>query len=330
MNVKLAYGKSGIDLSFPDFMNIHVLEPRYPPPFSDPESALRCALRSPIGSLPLRSLVESTERAAIVVSDITRATAYPKILPILLEELAHLADEQILFFVATGTHRSNTDQELRAMLGEGIVGRFQIIQNNAVDEGSHVLVGKTRSGNPLRINREFLLCDLHILTGFIEPHFFAGFSGGGKAIMPGLAHLETIMNNHSVRNLDNAGATWGVTKGNPLWEEVQEAAEMVGRIFLVNVTQNRDQEITGVFAGDLKKTHSKGCSFARDTAMVPAEERFDLVVTSNSGYPLDLNLRRHESPRPFHGPFPAPASRPKSTPVMNSIPFSLLLIFERT
>ncbi len=131
---------------------------------------------------------------------------------------------------------------------------------------------------------------MKILTGFIEPHFFAGFSGGGKAIMPGMAGQQTVLGNHDAGMVGHPKATWGVTRGNPIWEEVREVALKAGKIFLVNVTLNRDKQITGVFAGDLDAAHAAGCAFVKETAMVPAPHPFDIVITTNSGYPLDLNL----------------------------------------
>jgi nickel-dependent lactate racemase len=170
------------------------------------------------------------------------------------------------------------------------VERYPIIQNDAHDRGSHRLVATSRGGNDIWLHEGFLRCDTRILTGFIEPHLFAGFSGGGKAVMPGLALLETVLHNHSAANMDHPRARWGIREGNPVWEEIQEAAAMAEPTFLLNVTLNRDREITGVFAGDLEEAHAAGCAFVRETAMVPLEQPFDIVITSNSGYPLDLNL----------------------------------------
>ncbi|MBN2050284.1 MAG: nickel-dependent lactate racemase, partial [Spirochaetales bacterium] len=133
-------------------------------------------------------------------------------------------------------------------------------------------------------------CDVKILTGFIEPHFFAGFSGGGKAVMPGMAALSTIMRNHGYENLSHENARWGVTTGNPVWEDVTEAAETAGSLFLLNVTMNRDKQITGVFAGDLRQAHGLGVHQAREESMAQVSRLYDLVITSNAGYPLDLNL----------------------------------------
>lgn len=290
MNVELAYGKTGLPLALPDDLDVTVIEPRYVAGLPDPAAALDQALRAPIGSAPLADFVRSSDRVGIVFSDITRPTPNEIILPAILRALAHVPDAQITLFNATGTHRPNTGAELRQMLGAGIVDRFHIVQNDARAEDDHVLVGETPGGNAIWLLREFVACDVHILTGFIEPHFFAGFSGGGKAIMPGLARLDTIMRNHRAAHIDDPRARWGITEGNPLWEDVRAAARMVPQTVLVNVTLNRDKQITAVFTGDLEAAHARGCAYVKEHAMQPVPAPFDVVITSNSGYPLDLNV----------------------------------------
>lgn len=292
MNIRLDYGKTGLGVMLPDDADITVVEPRFVAGIADQLEAVRAAIRSPIGSPPLRELVKPGNTVGIIFYDITRPTPDHIMLPALLEELeaAGIAREQVTLFNATGTHRANTDAELRRKLGDEIVETCRIIQNDAQDRESHVLVGTTSSGNAIWIHKAFVETDVRILTGFIEPHFFAGFSGGGKAIMPGLALLETVMCNHNARNIDHPQATWGVIYGNPIWEEIHEAAAFVKPSFLLNVAQNRKKEITAVFAGDWEQAHAQGCRFVKQTAMVPVKEPFEIVITSNSGYPLDLNL----------------------------------------
>jgi len=290
MNVMLAYGKTGLLICLPDEIEAKVLEPTYEKGLDDPAQAIREALQTPIKSEPLARKVKKTDRVGIVFSDITRPTPNHLLIPALLGELADLADEQILLFNATGTHRPNTTKELQAMLGDDIIQRFRIVQNDARASDAHECVGTTAGGNAVWIHREFLECDVRILTGFIEPHFFAGFSGGPKACVPGLARLDTIMRNHSPQYLDNVQVQWGQTYGNPLWEDIMEATRLAEPIFLLNVALNRDKEITGVFAGDLVAAHQCGCEFVKTTAMVPVKELFDIVITTNAGYPLDLNL----------------------------------------
>ena len=290
MRVELAYGKERLGVEIPDQVHTQVVEPRYVEGVQDPLKAVKDALKKPIGHKPLSSAVESGQKVAIIFSDITRATPYHILVPALLDSLTHIPDKDITFFCATGTHRDATPGELETILGKEIKERFRIVQNETTNPTSHQHVGTTASGNRILLNKEVLEHDLRILTGFIEPHFFAGFSGGGKALMPGMAHVETIRFNHSIEKLEHPKARWGHTRGNPLWEEVMEAAEFAAPLFLLNITMNRDKEISGVFAGDLRTAHQEGCAFTRETAMVGLDQPFDVVIASNAGYPLDLNV----------------------------------------
>jgi lactate racemase len=290
MRIKLAYGKQGLMLDLPETWKVDVVEPRFTPGVPDPAQALTKALRAPRGMAALREFVNPGDRVGIIFSDITRPTPLHLILPALLRELDHVPCQNITLFNALGTHRPNTPQELLGMLGEYMVDRYRIVQNNAFDEGTQVCLGTTSRGHEIWLNRELAECDVKILTGFIEPHFFAGFSGGGKAIMPGMSGQKTVLGNHDAGNIGNPNATWGVTHGNPIWEEVREVALQAGRIFLLNVTLNKEKEITAVFAGALDPTHSAGCAFVKETAMALVSQPYDIVVTTNSGYPMDMNL----------------------------------------
>jgi len=290
VNVKLAYGKTGLDVRLPEGVRADIVAPKHVAALADQAGAIRHALRNPVGSRLLRELVKPSDTVGIVCNDITRATPYQTILPVLLDELSYVSDDAITILIATGTHRPNTPDELGTMLGERVVERFRIVQNDAHDRDSHALAGTTASGNDVWIHKEYLRSDVRILTGFIEPHFFAGFSGGGKACMPGLTLLETTLRNHCARHIDHPKATWGVTQGNPIWEEIREAARMVSLSFLLNVALNREKQITGVFAGDVDQAHERGCAFVKQHAMVRVDAPYDVVITSNSGYPLDLNL----------------------------------------
>ncbi len=290
MKIALPYGNTVIEFELPAGADCEVVEQRHAAGLGNPGESIREALRRPIGASPLRECVRSHSTVGIVVSDVTRPTPYDVILPPLLHELSHVPAQRIVFFVANGTHRPNTTAELIDILGADVVHRHRVVQNDASDTGSHELVGRTRRGNDVWIHGEFLRCDVKILTGFIEPHFFAGFSGGGKAVMPGLSTLETIMRNHSAQNMDHPDARWGVTDGNPIWEEAREAALMTRPTFIVNVALNKHKEITAVFAGALGEAHAAGCSYVRENAMIPIATEADIVVSTNSGYPLDINL----------------------------------------
>jgi lactate racemase len=290
MQIELAYGKTGLQLELPEVWDISVIEPKYLPGIPDPDAALQQALRKPLGCLPLKERVRPGMRVGIVFSDITRPAPHKLILPAVLGELEGVPGVQVTLFNALGTHRPNTPDELREMLGDELVERYRIVQNDAFDRGTQTHLGATTSGNEVWLNSELVRCELKILTGFIEPHMFAGFSGGGKALLPGMAGQSSVLNNHRASLIADPQAIWGVTQGNPIYEEIQEAAGMAGETFLLNVTLNKHKQITGVFAGELKTAHAAGCVFARQSAMVAVAEPFDIVLTSNSGYPLDLNL----------------------------------------
>ncbi|MGD0610890.1 MAG: nickel-dependent lactate racemase [Anaerolineales bacterium] len=290
MIIHLPYGKKNLVFDMPDSCHSVIIEPSFSPALGDPVNALKEALKKPIGSPSLHSIIQPTDRVGIIFNDITRPTPSSLILHTILQELSNIPHENISLFNALGTHRFNTKDELRQMLDDELVDNYRIIQNNAFDPAAQIHLGTTKRGHEIWLNRELLDCDVKILTGFIEPHFFAGFSGGGKAIMPGMAGLVTILGNHSAQMIADPNATWGITWGNPIWEEVREIALMVERIFLVNVTLNKNKEITGMFCGELGEAHSRGCEFVKKTTLVRVSEPFDMVITTNSGYPLDINL----------------------------------------
>jgi nickel-dependent lactate racemase len=292
MRLDLAYGRTGLAVELPDDAPLTVLEPRFVPGLPDEQAAILAALRKPRSSPPLREVVGSTDRVAVVFSDLTRPMPNDRVLPPLLDELslAGVPDEQIVLINGLGTHRGQSEAELRQMLGNTVVDRYRIVQHDAWNEDDLVGVAHNRAGRKVRINRAYLEASVRILTGFIEPHFFAGFSGGPKAVLPAIADIESILDNHGPTMVADPNATWTVTEGNPLWEEMLAVALSTAPVFLLNVTLNQERQITGVFAGDLVEAHRAGVGFVRKTALRPVKEPFDLVITSNSGYPLDLNL----------------------------------------
>jgi nickel-dependent lactate racemase len=176
------------------------------------------------------------------------------------------------------------------MLTPEVVATCRVLNHECAKEADLVLVGRTRDGTPALLNRHAVEADLRVVTGFIEPHFFAGFSGGPKGLMPGVAGLKTVMSNHGARNIGHPHATFGILEGNPIWEEMRDIALQAGPSFLLNVALNEQRRITGVFAGDLVAAHRVGCDFVKRSAMHRCDAPFDIVVTTNSGYPLDLNL----------------------------------------
>ncbi len=288
--VRLAYGKTGLEVQVPE--SARIIEPRYVAGLADERAALIKAFRQPTAGPALRERVKPGDKVVVVHTDITRATPNERILPPLLQELemAGIARADITLLNALGTHRVQTDEELRGMLGAEVVANYRCLQHDANDDEQLVKVGRTRFGHDVRVNRAYMEADVRILTGFIEPHFFAGFSGGPKGVLPSIAGAESVLDNHGAKMIGDAKATWGITRGNPIWEEMLEAALMTKPTFICNVALNRDKQITGIFTGELEAAHAAGTKFVGETAMVPVDAPFDIVLTSNSGYPLDLNL----------------------------------------
>jgi len=259
---------------------------------AQPEEAVRQALRQPIGSPPLAELVQPAHTAAIVFSDITRPTPNHILLPTILGELAAkgVPEENVTLINATGMHRFNTREELIGMLGQEVVDRYRIVQHDARDKGQQVFLSKNARGAEIWVNSDYMRADVRILTGFVEPHIFAGYSGGGKSVLPGIAGAETIMSNHGGPMLAHPKATWGQAKGNPVFEEARQVALATQPSFIVNVTLNERKEVTGVFAGEMVEAHDAGIAFAEKAYLQPVPQRYDTVVATNMGYPADINL----------------------------------------
>ena len=290
MLVNLAYGRTGLEVKLPDDITT-VIEPTYVPGLPDQEGAIRNALRNPLGGGPsLRRLVKPGQSVAISVCDVTRPMPSRTLLPVLLRELAHVPNDQVTIMIATGTHRPNTPEELDEMLGPDIAGSYRVVNHSAFDAESLEYVGESSSGIPVWLNRTWLEADVRITTGFVEPHFFAGFSGGPKMVAPGLAGFDTIMQLHNAERIAHPMAVWGITHGNPIHDAVRDIAAMTGVHCSVDVTINRNRKITCVYAGDLFKVHEAACRSAKNSAMQEVDSPFDVVVTTNSGYPLDQNL----------------------------------------
>ena len=290
MNVQLAYGQGHLSVELPDACTT-VIEPANNPGLPDEKAAVIAALQQPIGAAPLRASIKPTDKICINFTDITRATPNEKIIPWLLEYLDGVVPrENITLLNATGTHRPNTHAELEKMLTPAVVANYRVLNHECERDEEMVQIGTTGDGTPAFINRDCAEADVRIITGFIEPHFFAGFSGGPKGIMPGVASLRTVMSNHGAQNIGDARAAFGITEGNPLWEDIRNIALSAGPSFLLNVTLNEQKEITNVFAGDLIAAHKVGIEYVRESAMQKVDAPFDVVISTNSGYPLDLNV----------------------------------------
>ena len=289
MRVDLAYGRTGLTVELPDDRTT-VVEPTYVPSLPDEAGAILASLRNPVGTLPLRRLVRSDQSVAISVCDITRPMPSATVLPVLLGELSHVPPDRIVVLIATGTHRENTPEELERMLGPEVTSRFRVVNHRAFDTAELTRTGSTSGGIPIWLNRHWVESEVRITTGFVEPHFFAGFSGGPKMVAPGLAGFDTIMRLHDADMIGHPNATWGVTRGNPIHDAIREIAARTGVDFSIDVTINRDRGITSVYSGELLQVHDASCDDAKRAAMRSVGSPFDVVITTNSGYPLDLNL----------------------------------------
>lgn len=289
MKVNLAYGQGQLAVELPDDRTT-VIQPSHTPGLPDARGAVIAALDQPVGARPLREWIQPGDKVCILFTDLTRATPNDRLIPWLLDYLKEVPRRQITLLNQLGTHRPNTTAELERMLTPAVVQNYRVVNHEPENPEALVQVGTTRDGTPALLNRRAVEADLRIVTGFIEPHFFAGFSGGIKGIVPGVAGLKTVMSNHGARNIGDPRSTFGVTEGNPLWEDLRDIALRAGRSFLLNVSLNEQRQITGVFAGDIIAAHKVGCEFVRKSAMQKCAAPFDIVITTNSGYPLDLNL----------------------------------------
>jgi nickel-dependent lactate racemase len=290
MRVRLAYGHGGLDLDLPDGRTT-VVEPAHHPGADDESSVLRQALGAPVAGPPLREIVSRGQTVAISMCDGTRAQPRHLMVPAVLEELEGVVSlDDVVILVATGTHRANTDDEVRAMLGTEVVERVRVVNHDARDPETLTFLGEHGDGVPVWINREWVEADVRVTTGFVEPHFFAGFSGGPKLVTPGLAGLDTVLVLHNAARIGDPRATWGRIEGNPVHDDIRAAASAAAPHFSFDVILNREQKVIAAFAGEMLAMHAAACEAARSYAMRAVAAPFDVVVTSNSGYPLDQNL----------------------------------------
>jgi len=287
--IQLQYGQTGLEITLPS-EQVTILEPRFVPGLPDEAAAFREAVRHPIESRPLRDVISAQDRVAIVIADITRPLPSDRLLPWLLEEIAHVPTEQVVIVNGTGSHRVNTPAELERMVGGEILRRFRIVNHNSHDRSTMGLAGRAPDGREILFQRDYLEADKRIVLGFIEPHFMAGFSGGYKGIFPAIADIDSIIHYHRAEVIGDPRSSWAILEGNPTQEQIRGYGSLVPVDFCINVTLNRRREITAFFCGEVLAAHEEGARFSKSTAMVPCQERFPIVITTNSGYPLDQNL----------------------------------------
>ncbi len=289
--VKLEYGTDFLTFNVPkETVEISMKEVKSVP---NPIEYIKKSIKSPIHSPTLDKIIASSKKGknttvAITVSDITRPVPYrgdDGILKplLLLIKSAGIKSSNISIIVGTGTHRASTYEEKLKMFGEDVVKHYKIIDHIHNDKSQLLPIGKTSSGTEVFVNKHFASADIRIATGLVESHFMAGFSGGPKAVCPGLVDLKTIEKFHSPQFLESPNATNLVIDGNPCYIEALDVAKKVGIHFLINVTLNKEMKITGVYAGDLEKAHKEAVKHVISYVSVPIKEEFDIVIT-HSGY----------------------------------------------
>jgi nickel-dependent lactate racemase len=288
VRVDLAYGRHGTSVEVPDSSD--VILPVDAPALDDEDAAIRAALHAPVAGAALGALVEGARRVAVVFPDLTRPMPNRTVLPPLLDELARagVPDERVTLLCATGTHRQATAAEMAELIGPELVARYRIVDHDAGSD-EHVPVGAV-DGVAVLLQREYVEADVRIVTGFVEPHFFAGFSGGPKAVCPGLAATETILEAHHPRRIADQRATFLTRHGNPVHDYVRVATALAPPQLSVDVAINRARRVTAVFAGPLTETHDAACAHVGAAARREVEAPYDLVVSTNGGHPLDRNL----------------------------------------
>jgi len=290
MKVTMDYGRDGLDIEVPD--HALVLQMSNTPALSDLDQKLEEALAHPIGALALRQLARGRSDACIVISDITRPVPNAKILPPILRILEEegIARQDITILVGTGLHRHNEGEELVQLVGEEIACSYRIVNHKARERDTLTYLGDTSGGAPIWIDTLYVESDLKIATSLIEPHLMAGYSGGRKAICPGLMGVDTMRILHGPKLLSHANAAEGIIEGNPFHRQALEVAQRAGVDFTLNVAMNERREVTGIFAGDLEKAHAEGVSFVQRQNGATLSEPVDMVITSSAGLPLDLTF----------------------------------------
>lgn len=292
MNISIPYGKEFIKYDFDDaklrgvlVSHLHEMKSEC----NEAQSVIE-ALNSPIEAPLLSEAVLGKKKITVITSDHTRPVPSRISMPFILQQIREGApDADITIIIATGVHRETTREELVYKFGEDIVKNEKIVIHDAFDSASMVYMGILPSGCRLSVNKAVAEVDMVIAEGFIEPHFFAGFSGGRKSILPGVASAESVMSNHCGKLIGSEFSRTGNLEGNPLHEDMVAAAKMCRLEYIVNVVIDAEKKIVKTFAGDTVKAHERGCAFVKEQCRVDAIKS-DIVLTSNGGYPLDQNV----------------------------------------
>jgi len=289
MRVELPFGREMLPVEVPE--TAKVLLPSAVQPLADETGAVVESLRNPLAGPPLRERMRAGQRVAIVISDITRPVPNQLLLEPVLAELAAagIRDADVTIVNGTGLHRGNSDAELAEMLGSDIPQRYAIVQHDARDRSTLAEIGRSR-GVPVELCRAYVDTDVRIVVGFVEPHLFAGYSGGPKGIMPGVAGADIVMSNHGAPNLAHPKATWCVMDGNPVQDEIRAVVDLLPPDFMLNVTLDSKRRLSGVFTGDMYPAHAAAIEQSASQYQAPISHPYDVVVVTNMGYPPDTTL----------------------------------------
>lgn len=298
-HIELKHGKNNVDLDLPEENLLYIIKPNKFEKLGTEEEIILNALENPIGSKRLKDLIKPDETVCIVISDITRAwQKMNRYLPYIAAELndAGVRDENIIFLSAAGTHRRQTDEEHRVLLGDKLFERFKIYDHVSTDKESLKHIGTTTYGNEIYINKKALECDHVIITGSIIYHFLVGWGGGKKSILPGIAGYQSIMKNHGLSLAKELGKgalpciKCGNIENNPVYDDMLQAARMVNPTFMFNDIMGSSGDICAAVAGDFVKAHEKGCSIVDEKDGVYIEKKADVVIASAGGFPKDINF----------------------------------------
>jgi len=290
MKIDLLYGRKGLTIDLPEAVRAHVIRKHPMPLLPDPAGAVRRTLENPVGCPSIQELAQGKRNACILMCDITRPVPNGLILPALVESLtrAGIAREKVLILVATGLHRPNEGEELREVVGsDEIFGSLRIENHFARKREDHADLGKTSGGIPIMIDRRFVEADLKIVTGLVEPHFMAGYSGGRKVVSPGVAYQDTILMFHMARILEHCKAANCVIEDNPLHNEQIEIVRAIGGVVAVNVVIDEERQLGFANFGEVEASHARAVEFMRKHAEIRIPRRFKTIVTTSAGYPLD-------------------------------------------
>lgn len=290
MRVTLNYGKGQLPVDLPSDCQVTVIGKPEMPLLADPVGALGDALTHPASAPPIEQLAAGARTACILICDITRPVPNGLILPVLIRRLlaAGMQANNIKVLVATGLHRPNLGAELEELVGDAwVMDTVEVVNHYARNDEDHIAVGTTSRGTVVKLDRRFVESDLRIVTGLVEPHFMAGYSGGRKVIAPGIAHRDTITRFHSARFMEHPNAANSVLNGNPLHEDQLEIVRMIGGAYAVNVVIDEHRRLSFVNFGEIVHSHLQSVEFVRRYAEVPVARRFHTVITSAAGYPLD-------------------------------------------